>query len=140
MLEQILEFIANHWVLSSIWAILLLLLLKTESGRGGSSISNQEATQLINKQDAKIIDLRNRDDFQSGHLPNAINIPAKDMQTRMSELSAYKDEHLILVCKTGTTASASGTVLAKEGFNKLHKLKGGMMDWKANNLPVVKGK
>lgn len=139
MLEQILEFVVNHWVLSLIWAVLFILLIKTEGARGGAAVSNAQATALINNENAKVLDIRARDDFQAGHLPNAINIPSKDMQTRMSELNAYKDENIIIVCKTGTTAGAIGAILAKHGFTKLHKLRGGILEWKGNNLPLVKG-
>ncbi|TCS43022.1 rhodanese-like domain-containing protein [Reinekea marinisedimentorum] len=139
MLEQLLEFVVNHWVLSLIWAVLLILLIKTEGARGGAAVSNAQATALINNENAKVLDIRSRDDFLAGHLPNAINIPSKDLQIRLSELNAYKDENLIIVCKSGTTAGAIGTILNKQGFTKLHKLRGGILEWKGNNLPLVKG-
>ncbi len=138
MLLQLLDFAANHWILSSIWAVLLLLLIKTESSRGGSAISPTQVTALINRENAKVVDIRSKDDFKTGHLPNSINIPAKDMTKRMTELNAYKDENIILICKTGTTAGATGALLTKEGFSKLHKLKGGIMEWQTSKLPLVK--
>lgn len=139
MLEQLFEFVVNHWVLSLIWAVLFALLLKTEGARGGAAISNAQATHLINNENAKVLDVRARDEFQTGHLPDAINIPSKDMQRRISELNAYKEENIIIVCKSGTTAGAIGHILNKQGFTKLHKLRGGIIDWKGNNLPLVKG-
>lgn len=138
MLEQFLEFVVNHWLLSSIWIILLALLIKTEGARGGAALSPSQATQLINHQDAKVLDVRNKDEFRAGHLPNAINIPAKDVQKRISELNAFKETPIILVCKSGTTAGATGSLLAKEGFTKLHKLRGGILEWTGSNLPLVK--
>lgn len=138
MLEQFFEFAVNHWILVSIWVILFVLLLRNEGSRGGSALTPQQVTQKINHEDAKVLDIRAKDDFKKGHLPNAINIPARDIQSRMNELEAYKDEPLILICKTGTTAGATGSVLAKAGFTKLYKLRGGIMDWQGSNLPLVK--
>jgi rhodanese-related sulfurtransferase len=139
MLEQILEFVVNHWLLTSIWVVLFILLMRNEGARGGAALSTAQVTQLINKEDAKVIDIRAKDEFKTGHLPDAINIPAKDMQKRITELDAFKDVPIILICKTGTTAGATGSVLAKAGFTKLNKLKGGILEWQGSNLPLVKG-
>ena len=139
MLEQFLEFVINHWVLSLIWVVLFILLIRTEGARGGTALSPSQVTQLINKEEAAVIDIRAKEDFRAGHLPNSINIPARDMQKRLSELDKYKDKPVILICKTGTTAGATGSILAKAGFTKLNKLRGGIMEWQGSNLPLVKG-
>lgn len=139
MLEQLLEFVMNHWILSLIWVTLLILLIRTEGSRGGKAISPSEVTLLINKEDAKVIDIRSKEDFRNGHLPNAINIPARDVQRRLSEIEAYKEQPVILICKTGTTAGATGSLLSKAGFTRLSKLRGGIMEWQGANLPLVKG-
>jgi rhodanese-related sulfurtransferase len=138
MLEQFLEFAVNHWILTLLWVALAILLMKTEGARGGSALSAQQVTQKINHEDAKVIDIRAKDEYNKGHLPNAINIPARDMQKRVGELEAFKEVPVILICKTGTTAGATGAVLAKEGFTKLFKLRGGILDWQGSNLPLVK--
>ncbi|MHA7880378.1 MAG: rhodanese-like domain-containing protein [Saccharospirillum sp.] len=138
MLEQLFEFVINHWILTSIWFALLIALLVTESSKGGKGVSPQQATILINTQDALVVDIRPKDEFRKGHLPNAVNIPSRDMQKRMTELEKHKDKPIILVCRTGTTAGASGAMLAKAGFNQLHKLRGGIMEWQNSSLPLVK--
>jgi rhodanese-related sulfurtransferase len=138
MLEQFIEFFTTHWQLSSVWVVLFLLLIKTESARGGAAVSPSQMTQMINNDNAKVVDIRTKDEFRAGHLPNALHIPAKDMHKRMNELESFKDTPLILICKTGTTAGATGAVLAKAGFNKLHKLRGGILEWQGSNLPLVR--
>lgn len=138
MVEQFFEFIINHWLLSTVWIVLLALLIKTETAKGGTALSTAQVTQMINKQNAKVVDIRNKDEFRTGHLPDAINIPAKDMQKRMSELNAHKSLPIIIVCKSGTSAGSIGAMLSKEGFTSMHKLRGGMLEWTGNNLPVVK--
>jgi rhodanese-related sulfurtransferase len=138
MLEQLLEFAVNHWILTSLWIVLAILLMKTEGARGGQALSPQQVTQKVNNEDAKVIDIRAKDEFNKGHLPNAINIPARDVQKRIGELEPFKDQPVIIICKTGTTAGATGAILAKEGFNKLFKLRGGILEWQNSNLPLVK--
>lgn len=138
MLEQFLEFAVNHWILTILWVALALLLMKTEGARGGQALSPQQVTQKINNEDAKVIDIRAKDEFNKGHLPDAINIPSRDVQKRIGELEPFKDRPIILICKTGTTAGATGALLAKEGFTQLFKLRGGILDWQSSNLPLVK--
>lgn len=139
MLEQFIEFVINHWILSSIWVALFILLIRTEGARGGQAISPAEVTKLVNKEEAAVVDIRSKDEFRQGHLPNAINIPARDLPKRYTELNHLKDKPVILICKTGTTAGASGSLLAKQGFTKLNKLRGGILEWQGSNLPLVKG-
>ncbi|WP_108126454.1 rhodanese-like domain-containing protein [Saccharospirillum mangrovi] len=138
MVQQLFEFVINHWILSTIWVALLAALLVTESSKGGKGVTPQQATTLINTKDAKVVDLRTKDEFRKGHLPGAINIPSRDFANRMSELSAYKETPIILVCKTGTSAGASGALLNKAGFKQLHKLRGGVLEWQNSSLPLVK--
>jgi rhodanese-related sulfurtransferase len=138
MLEQFFEFFTTHWQLSSVWLILFFLLIKTEGARGGAAVSPSQMTQMINNENAKVVDIRSKDEFRAGHLPNALHIPAKDVLKRINELEAFKDTPVILICKTGTTAGASGAILAKAGFNKLHKLRGGILEWQGSNLPLVR--
>lgn len=138
MLEKALEFAVNHWILTLLWVGLALLLMKTEGARGGQALSPQQVTQKINNEDAKVIDIRAKDEFNKGHLPNAVNIPARDVQKRIGELEPFKAQPIILICKTGTTAGATGAVLAKAGFTSLFKLRGGILEWQSSNLPLVK--
>jgi rhodanese-related sulfurtransferase len=138
MLEQFIEFVINHWILSLVWVVLFILLIRSEGARGGVALSPAQVTQLINKEDAAVIDIRAKDEFRKGHLPNSINIPAREMQQRIAELDKFKDKPVILICKTGTTAGATGSLLAKAGFSKLNKLKGGILEWQGSNLPLVK--
>lgn len=139
MLEQFLEFVINHWILSTLWIVLFILLIRTEGARGGKALSPAQVTQMINKEEATVLDIRGKDEFRAGHLPDAINIPARELQKRITELDSYKDKPLILICKTGTTAGASGAVLSKAGFTNLSKLRGGILEWQGSNLPLVKG-
>ncbi|MFC3678683.1 rhodanese-like domain-containing protein [Bacterioplanoides pacificum] len=136
-MDQLFEFIGNHWWLVGIWGVFLAALLWDNNRRAGQSVSTAQATQLINKEDAVVLDIRDKADFGAGHLANAINIPYASLATRMNELSAHKDKPIILVCKTGQTVSMAGKMLREKGYNAV-RLSGGMMEWNAQNLPLVK--
>lgn len=136
-MDQLFEFIGNHWWLVGIWGAFLAALLWDNNQRAGQSLSTAQATQLINKEDAVVLDIRDKGDFGQGHLANAINIPYANLANRMTELSVHKEKPIILVCKTGQTVSMAGKMLREQGYNAV-RLNGGMMEWNAQNLPVVK--
>lgn len=138
MLEQIVTLISNNLILFLVWAFFLIGLIVTESKRGGESLTPIQATRVINNNDAAIIDVRKKNEFREGHLPNSINMPMDTLNNRVGELEKHKSSPIILVCKTGTTAGGAGSILRKAGFEDVRRLKGGILEWQAQNLPLVK--
>jgi len=136
-MNQIFEFIGNNWWLVAIWAGFLIALLLDNRSRSGASVSPSQATSLINREGAVVLDIRDKKDFKSGHMSGAINIPFTDLAKRLGELEPHKDKPVVLVCKTGTTVSMASKMLREKGFNAV-RLAGGMMEWNAQNLPVVR--
>ncbi len=136
-MDQYIEFVVNHWWLVGIWAAFLIALLWDNNRRNGQTVSTTEATTMINRQDALVLDIRNKADFKAGHLVNAINIPYASLAQRMNELEKERERPIVLVCKTGQTVSMAGKMLREKGFNAV-RMKGGMMEWNSQNLPVVK--
>jgi rhodanese-related sulfurtransferase len=136
-MDQLFEFIGNHWWLVGIWGAFLAALLWDNNQRAGQTVSTAQATQLINKENAVVLDIRDKGEFGKGHLANALNIPYASLANRMNELTIYKENPIILVCKTGQTVSMAGKMLREQGYNAV-RLSGGMMEWNAQNLPVVK--
>jgi len=136
-MDQLFEFIGNHYWLVGIWGAFLAALLWDNNQRAGQSVSTAQATQLINKENAVVLDIRDKADFGKGHLAHSLNIPYASLASRMNELTIHKDKPIILVCKTGQTVSMAGKMLREQGYNAV-RLSGGMMEWNAQNLPVVK--
>ena len=92
---------------------------------------------MINKKDAFVLDIRDGSDFKNGHLVGAVNIPYANLANRLGELEPQKNRPIILVCKTGQTVSMAGKMLREKGFDAV-RMKGGMMEWNNQNLPLVK--
>ena len=136
-MDQYIEFVVNHWWLVGIWAAFFVALLWDNNRRNGQTVSTAEATTMINRQNALVLDIRDKADFKAGHLVNAVNIPYASLAQRMSELDKERERPIVLVCKTGQTVSMAGKMLREKGFNAV-RMKGGMMEWNSQNLPVVK--
>lgn len=137
-MEQFLEFAANHWMLVSALIVLLALLAWDSSHKAGPKVSTHEATRLINQNNALVLDIREKADFKAGHLVDSVNIPNSQVGNRISELEKHKSDPIIVVCKTGQTASAASKTLKDNGFAQVYRLSGGIMEWTNNNLPLVK--
>jgi len=107
-------------------------------GTGGASVNTLEATQLINRQDALVLDVRNADEFQRGHILNARNIPLSQIDARLGDIARFKDKPVIVACESGNRSGAAATALRKQGFAQVFNLSGGIAAWQQAGLPVEK--
>ena len=137
-MEQLIEFIGNHVLLVSAFGISLALLLWSESLKGGKSVTPAETTALVNKEDALLLDIRSKKDWETGHITNAIHIPFADLKNRQGELAKHKSKPVVVICNMGQTAGAAVKMLKTDGFENVMRMRGGMTEWKSQNLPIVK--
>ena len=137
MLANLIEFVSNHYVLSSLFVALLILLFITETRKGGKSLSNRELTALVNSGEGVVLDVRAKKEFDGGHIVDALNIPYEKLVSRTSELEKHKAKTLIVVDAMGQHAGTACRELQKAGFTAA-KLSGGISSWRGDNLPVVK--
>jgi len=107
-------------------------------GTGGPWVNTLEATQLINRSDALVVDLRGTEDYAKGHILGAKNIPLADLERRAGELDKHKAKPLILHCGDGNRAGGGVATLRKKGFDSVHNLAGGYIAWQQAGLPVEK--
>jgi rhodanese-related sulfurtransferase len=138
-MSQLFEFVGNHPILVGIFAVLLTLFIRNETQRGGRGVSPQELVNLVNKEGAVVIDVRDSKEFAAGHIVDAVNVPHTSLEGRLAELEKYKEKPVTIVCKMGQHAGTAGAVLRKAGFASVSRLSGGMTEWRNQNLPVVKG-
>jgi rhodanese-related sulfurtransferase len=133
-----LEFLAQQWILVAALAVAVGLLLNHESRRSGQSLSPQQAITLVNKEQGLFLDLRDSSDYGNGHIVDALNIPLAKLDARIAELESYREKPLVLVCKMGQHSGAVGKKLNAQGFNRVYRMSGGMMEWGNLQLPLVK--
>lgn len=138
-MELFIEFLAQQWILVGALLACVFLLMFHESRRAGQAISPLQLSKVVNAEGALVVDLRDSGEFRAGHIVDAINIPFNKVNDRLGELEKYREKPLILVCKMGTHSSSVGKNLAGKGFSQVYRLGGGMTEWHAMQLPVVKG-
>ncbi|WP_422528714.1 rhodanese-like domain-containing protein [Serratia fonticola] len=144
MLQEIMQFVSRHPILSLAWVgLLAAVIVMTFKSRFSKvkEIARGEATRLINKEDAVVVDTRTRDDFRRGHIANAINLTASEIKSgSFGELDKHKAQPVIVVCANGTTSREPAENLSKAGFEQVYTLKDGIAGWSGENLPLVRGK
>ncbi|GGC61376.1 rhodanese-like domain-containing protein [Marinobacter halophilus] len=137
-MDRLFEFVVNHYILVSLFVAFLIAILLLESRRGGAKISAQGAVSLINKDEAVVVDIRDRKEFGEGRITGSVNIPLNSIKTRANELSKFKDKQIIVADKMGQHSAMAVKQLKAEGYANVLRLNGGIADWKASNLPLVK--
>lgn len=137
-MEKFLEFIVNHPFLVGTFAVLLVLFIRNEMSRGGQSLTVQRLVDLVNREGAVVLDVRDRKEFDAGHIVGAINIPYANLESRVDELRKFVEKPIIVACRMGQHSGAAGTLLRKQGFKNVSRLAGGMAEWLNQNLPVTR--
>lgn len=106
--------------------------------RGIKDVDCVAATQLINHKNALVLDVREDSEYKSGHVLNATHIPLGKLNERVGELEKYRDQPIVVVCRSGNRSCSACSLLGKQGFTQAYNLAGGMMAWQKANLPLEK--
>ena len=137
-MDQVFEFIANHPLLCGAFVLLLTLFVRNEVRRGGRSVSAQQLVDMVNREGALVLDVRDKKEFDAGHIVDAVNIPFSALDNRVDELNKHKERPVVVACKMGQHSGSAGVVLRKHGFQNVVRLTGGVAEWRNQSLPVVK--
>ena len=138
-MEQFAAFALDNMVLVLVFVGLLGALVWTSvSGVGSGQVSPADAVRLISREDAVIIDLRPDGEFRNGHIVNAIHVPYDQIESRLGRLGKYRKQPVIAACRTGQQSAAAAKRLRSEGFERVHRLQGGMQAWQGADLPLTK--
>lgn len=92
---------------------------------------------LINRSDAIVVDVRDKKEFEAGHIVGSINIPLAKIDQRMTELKKHQEKPVIVVCKLGQQSGEAAKKIQEAGHEQVYKLSGGVTEWKAQSMPLV---
>ena len=103
-----------------------------------SEVSSKEAFELIGNIQPLVLDVRTDAEFKSGHLENALLIPVQQLQSRLKELSAYKNQDILIYCATGNRSTVASKILIDSGFKRIHNMRYGIYQWSRDTYPIVR--
>jgi sulfur dioxygenase len=109
-----------------------------ELNRVRQLIAQEVRLQLGNPTPPLLLDVRELEEFtgELGHIPGSKLIPLKELPARVGEIEAYKDKDVIVICRAGVRSTTAAAILTGLGFEHVSNLKGGMLDWDDQRLPV----
>lgn len=139
-MQDIESFLSQHILLTAFAVILLIFIIIVEIIRARKNkvaITPNQMTTLINHQNAVVLDIRHPEIYQKGHIINAVNFAAADLQAKNKKLDKYKNKPIVIVCGSGNESQKLAIQLLKQGYNT-YVLSGGMRAWQEAQMPIVK--
>ena len=137
-MDKFVLFLTDNYLAVLLLFFLLLALMVYESRKGGKKIDASEATRIINKENAFVVDLRTPVEFNSGTIAGAVNLQPDNVDKDNSLFKANERDYVILVCKLGSYSNSVGGRLIKQGFQNVNILSGGIQGWVQSGLPLIK--
>lgn len=134
------EFVSQNLIwFAALVLIANLIILSYIQGRvkGAGSVSALELPQLQRGGKSVIIDVNDSKDFAISHIPNALNFPLDSIGDDNKALLKHKKKTVIIACQTGGKSNKAAKSLINMGFEDVHVLRGGLVSWTKENLPVT---
>ena len=138
-MDQLVDFADNNKLLAlgllASWVAVMFYELRLKATTI-SQVSPADAVRVINK-GAMIIDVRSVDAYESGRIVNAQNITLESHEAGQG-VHKNKKKFFLAVCENGMNSGKAANLLRKAGFENAFSLKGGLRQWRSENLPLVK--
>jgi len=99
-------------------------------------VSVQDAFSM-REEGAFILDVRNQDEWDAGHVPGATLIPLPQLASRLAELP--QDQEIVVICRSGNRSATARDILLDAGFSSVTSVAGGFIDWERNGFDVEVG-
>lgn len=138
-MEEYLEFARNHPILVFGFLGVLGLIIWTEFNRitrKWKQMDVNASVRLLNNDKTVCVDVREDRELGAGKLRGARHIPLSQFNSRVGELSNYKNQPILVYCRSGSRSGHACSMLSKNGFVDVYNLSGGILAWEAANLPV----
>lgn len=139
-MQDVINFISKHAFLTvALFCVFILVLIVEfiKASKNRVNISPAQTTQLINRQNAVLIDLRSAALYKQGHIIDAINLDSLDESTLIKRVDRYKNRPIIFIGSNEVSTQKIASRLLKQGYNAF-SLTGGMRAWLEAQLPTVK--
>jgi len=137
-MQRLLEYVGHHaWLAAgTVFAAVAVLVFELRARiEAFAALSAMQAVRLMNE-GALLIDVRSKENYEAGHIGEARNIPAADLQSQAESLKKWRDKTVITYCDSGRDGAAAARALGKLGFTKVFNLRGGVADWIKENMPL----
>lgn len=139
-MQDILTFLNQHQsIVSAILALLIVLVIIEfiRAKRLALQINTHRATHLINRENAVVIDIRDKELYKDGHIIDSLSMTKTELKNPPKRFDKYRTKPLIIVDQSGVDSQKVAADLFKHGYN-VYSLAGGLRSWKEAQLPLIK--
>jgi len=139
-MSRFVDFVRNNFLLFLVALVSggMLLWPLVRRTRGGPWVNTTQATHLINREDAIVVDVREPNEFAAGHVLGAKNLPLARLDASGAEVAKKKERPVIVYCDGGERSAKALATLKKHGYTRVANLSGGLGAWQQAGLPVEK--
>jgi sulfur-carrier protein adenylyltransferase/sulfurtransferase len=110
--------------------------LLAEVKREIEEVDAARASELIDSDSPAVVDVRERDEWDEGHLPSAVHIPRGNLESRIEAAVPDRSRPVVVYCASGSRSAFAAQTLEELGYENVVSLTGGFTDWKRNGFPV----
>jgi len=142
-MDELLAFLGRHPFLTVALVGVVAMLLLNEwqlRTRKWKEIGPAAAARLLSQDNTLLLDVRDTREFEEGHILNARLFPVAEFKDRLTELAADPDRPVLVYCASGARSATACNRLVAAGLTDVNNLAGGIMAWRNERLPVVKGR
>jgi molybdopterin/thiamine biosynthesis adenylyltransferase/rhodanese-related sulfurtransferase len=101
-----------------------------------SEVDATEAKARIESGEPVVVDVREQDEWDEGHIPGAVHVPRGHLESRIERLAPDPSRPVVIYCSAGNRSAFAAKTLAELGYEDVVSLAGGFTDWKRNGFPV----
>ncbi|MBS0194547.1 MAG: rhodanese-like domain-containing protein [Proteobacteria bacterium] len=141
--HELQTFFSSHSLLVLGFAGVTVALIVNELSRftrGYRSINPARLTELINRDNALVIDVSASGDFEKGHVVGSRSVVMSQFDPENKDLAKVREMPVAVVCRNGTTSAGAAGRLVKAGFKQVYWLDGGVAAWQSSDLPLARGR
>jgi molybdopterin/thiamine biosynthesis adenylyltransferase/rhodanese-related sulfurtransferase len=101
-----------------------------------SEIDATDARALIEAETPLVLDVREQDEWDEGHIPGAVHVPRGHLESRIERAAPDPTRPVLIYCSVGNRSAFAAKTLSELGYEEVTSLAGGFTDWKRNGFPV----
>ena len=99
-------------------------------------VDAERARDLIENGNPIIVDVREQNEWDEGHIPGAVHVPRGHLESRIERVAPDTSRQVLLYCSAGNRSAFAAKTLEEMGYEDVSSLAGGFTDWKRNGFPV----
>lgn len=112
--------------------------LAAEARKNITEISAEDAANKLQNKEAVIVDVREKEEWDEGHIPHAIHLSRGTIELDIEEKVSDPNAVIICHCGGGGRSALAAESLQKMGYKNVRSMSGGLKAWKAAGLPVTR--